>query len=105
MVASATLLAAPASAQSEPRTAVVRYGDLDLNSSDGVAALDSRVRRAVANVCGVGDSQTLTEIAQSRKCARTAMNEANGRVQFAVAAARSKQGYASNDVTVKTPAR
>ena len=46
-------MAAPALAQSttDAPTAVVKYGDLNLSSADGRAALRTRVDHAVASVC------------------------------------------------------
>ncbi|WP_380872814.1 hypothetical protein ACFB49_37200 [Sphingomonas sp. DBB INV C78] len=98
----ALLVAAPAFAQSETRSEAVRYGDLDLKSDDGVAKLDSRVRTAANSVCGVDGARTIQEVAQARKCAKIAMTNAAGPVQLAVAQARSNQGYASNEVKIRT---
>jgi len=49
-----TLTAAPAFAQvaTPQRTVAVSFADLNLRSEDGRAALDSRIRSAIREVCG-----------------------------------------------------
>ena len=99
--ATTVLATAPASAQSEVRTQEVRFGDLDLTSAAGAAALDQRIARATRSVCGVTGARTLQEITQARRCQKVALSDAAPRAQFAVAQARSSQGYASNQVKVR----
>ncbi|SNS56175.1 UrcA family protein [Sphingomonas laterariae] len=102
VAASATVVAvSPASAQSESRSQQVRFGDIDLRSDDGLAELNSRIDNAAKDVCGVSDARTIQEISVARKCARVAIADTAGPVQLAVAEARSQQGYASNEVSVR----
>lgn len=100
--ATTVLATAPASAQSTVRTQEVRFADLDLTSAAGVTALDQRIDRATRSVCGVNGARTLQEITDARRCQKIALNDAAPRVQFAVAQARSNQGYASNEVKVRS---
>jgi|TARA_R110002049_G_scaffold31913_3_gene107144 UrcA family protein len=86
----ATGFSAGANAQSRiVRTAAVEYADLDLNSEDGQATLQGRLKGAVRKVCGAYDSKNLADMQDHRIC----MSEANSSAQRAsvtiMAAARS----------------
>lgn len=102
VAATATMLAAPASAQMEPRSKAVRYSDLDLATQAGVDSLNRRVNYAVRTVCGVDQARTLREYAGASDCAKVALADATPRVQLAVTQARVNRGYAANDITVRT---
>jgi len=99
-----SLAAAPASAQSdvEVRSTTVRYSDLDLSSRSGATELDRRVRSAVRSVCGVYRAQNAQDAAKAKSCSKVAMADAMPRVELAVAQARTKQGYAANDIEVRS---
>jgi UrcA family protein len=53
---------------SEPRQAVVQYGDLNLASAAGRDVLDRRLNQAVQIVCGRGIGQHLYVKMAIRKC-------------------------------------
>lgn len=81
--------AAPLAAQDN--SAVVEFGDLDLTTEAGRATLDSRLTRAVRNVCGGYPSRTsLAQLGAYYSCVadarasykdqvRVALENANGR--------------------------
>ena len=46
----------------------VRYGDLDLRSESGRAALDARIERAARSVCGVANNTELKFARGVREC-------------------------------------
>ncbi len=77
-----TGLSVPASASeddSERRTAIVKYGDLNLSTAKGREALSSRVKFAVRQVCGSRPHyrQTLAERAPAIQCEKSAMADAD----------------------------
>ena len=85
-----TGFSASASAQNRTvRTATVSYSDLDLNSEDGQATLQGRLKGAVRKVCGSYDSKNLIDIQDHDTC----MDQANASAQRAsvtiMAAAKS----------------
>ena len=69
---------APASASTRdtPRTVIVKYGDLDLASKNGVAALHSRLNRAARQVCSPLDSRVLGLREQFDQCVTDAVTDA-----------------------------
>tara|TARA_R110002124_G_scaffold81870_1_gene215391 strand:+ start:223 stop:720 length:498 start_codon:yes stop_codon:yes gene_type:complete len=70
----ATGFSASAIAQNRAeRTAVVSYADLDLNSEDGQATLQGRLKGAVRKVCGGYDSKSLIDAQDYAVC----MDQAN----------------------------
>ena len=86
----ATGFAASANAQSQVvHTAVVSYADLDLNSEDGQATLQGRLKGAVRKVCGSYDPKNLVDTQDHGSC----LKEANASAQRAsvtiMAAAKS----------------
>lgn len=85
-----TAIALPAHAESPSRQ--VRYGDLDLASNDGQAALDTRLRSAVRGVCaGTGTEDLRTTMAR-RKCRREASERAAHDAEIAVAGYGARAG-------------
>ena len=50
---------ASATTRDTPRSVIVKYGDLDLGTKNGVAALHSRLDRAARQVCSPLDSRVL----------------------------------------------
>ncbi|MFB0610761.1 UrcA family protein [Aurantiacibacter poecillastricola] len=88
-------LAAPSLvlAQDEVRQEYVDYRDLNLQTEEGVATLDARLKRAIKMVCKAR-GHTLYEILAERDCQRAtqasvspqrefAINQANGSVELA----------------------
>ena len=76
-----TGLSVPAAASDddgESRTAIVRYGDLNLSTDEGRETLTSRVKFAVRQVCGSRPHyrQTLAERGRAILCERSAMADA-----------------------------
>lgn len=81
----------------EPRTALVTYGDLDLSSPAGVDRLNTRVRSAAKRVCAVDSGVPLSKATGLRNaCLKTALADADKSVQLAIAN-HSNQQYASRD--------
>lgn len=74
-------LTVPAAAEedSERRTVVVRYHDLNLASVDGRERLTTRVRMAVQKVCGSRPlyRQTLRERSSTQFCERATLDDAD----------------------------
>ncbi|WP_052223076.1 UrcA family protein [Novosphingobium malaysiense] len=76
----------PAQAQMrEEATYTVEYGDLNLNSDQGVAALDYRLHRAVAAVCGQVNIRDLGQVRDMRRCKDEAWASAKDQREFALA--------------------
>lgn len=67
-------------------TATVSYADLDISRPEGLATLQTRLRRAATNVCSTG-SGTSQEVARQEKCVRAnvkaGMQTAISRIQVA----------------------
>jgi UrcA family protein len=63
---------------------VVRYSDLDLNTTTGAETLYARLQLAAAHVCGPSDSIELTQRTATRRCQ-------NELVARSVASVRSPQ--------------
>lgn len=59
---------------------VVRYGDLDLDSVDGIATLHSRLARAARVVCSPLDSRVLGLREQYQLCVSGAVTQGVARV-------------------------
>ena len=62
----------------EQRSITVAYHDLDISSSDGMEALDRRLRRAAKQVCGPSDFRTvgLSAATRNKHCADKAVARA-----------------------------
>jgi len=67
---------AGASTRDTPPTVVVKYGDLDLGSKSGVAALHSRLNRAAKQVCSPLDSRVLGLREKFDQCVADAVTDA-----------------------------
>jgi UrcA family protein len=78
MAATGLGFSAPASASTRdtPPTVVVKYGDLDLGSKNGVAALHSRLNRAAKQVCSPLDSRVLGLRERFDQCVTDAVTDA-----------------------------
>jgi UrcA family protein len=92
-----------AEAADPPPTAIVKYGDLNLNAPAGVAALYSRIHRAAAEVCGLdGDMRDLPSYQARKSCAAGAEARAVAQSHSAALAAfyEARQGRAKPDATM-----
>jgi len=65
----------PVSAGESPQL-IVNYSDLNLSTESGAATLYSRIRTAAAQVCSVGESRQLSQVAAARHCQRRAIAQA-----------------------------
>jgi UrcA family protein len=98
-LAAAVGAAAPALA-GEPRSLQVPAGDLDLSSPAGRAALDTRLRAAVREVCTVSDwGPGLDAQRHAEACGQKALAASAVQVEILVKAARSRQ-LAGASITV-----
>ena len=81
-VAAALALGGVASAGTvrELPSVVVKYGDLDLNTVDGVATLHSRLRKAAREVCSELDSRVLGLREQYEICLSDAVTQSVAKV-------------------------
>ncbi|MGH8286952.1 MAG: UrcA family protein [Steroidobacteraceae bacterium] len=77
-LATAAVLAAPATY--DQRIIEVEYGDLDLSSTGGAAALYRRLEAAAHDACAEGDSRDARAAARVRECERQAIAGAVARV-------------------------
>ena len=101
---------AMAQGQGEPRSETVSFGDLDLTKSEGVAALDQRLSRAIKRVCRVNAVSPLRSVQSARQCrkdtaaeVRTMRNVAiNTAIEQAPSLAQGKPGE-SNLVSFRNP--
>jgi UrcA family protein len=97
-LASAPALAAPAP---DGMSMTVRFGDLDLSTDAGAAALHSRIRYAASAVCGGDvDQRDLGRVSIVNACRKVAMASAEPQMQMALADARSGRQLAANDMKV-----
>ena len=99
----ATLISAPSLAAPAPdgMSTAVRFGDLDLTTDAGAAALHARVARAARAVCGGDvDQRDLGMMNGVLACRQVAMASAEPQVQLAMASARGGRQLAVNDVKV-----
>lgn len=91
----ATLFAVPAIAgDTEQRSITVRYGDLNLASEAGAAALAERVNRAAVSVCGPEETRRLEEVLAFKECRFRAIAKARPQMKLAIDAARESKAYA-----------
>jgi UrcA family protein len=67
---------AQASTRDTPPTVTVKFGDLDLGTKSGVAALHSRLNRAARQVCSPLDSRVLGLREQFDQCVTDAVTDA-----------------------------
>lgn len=94
LAAFAALSAAqPVSAQTataNPSVAVA-HGDLDLRTEAGIKALDRRIWRAAAAVCGTAPDYDLKGKNDVRKCRRDTRRVASAQADLAIASAKRDQ--------------
>ncbi|PXA83314.1 UrcA family protein [Nostoc sp. 3335mG] len=99
----AALVSAPAFAApaADGMSATVRFGDLDLSTDAGAAALHSRIAYAARAVCGGdADQHDLNRLAAMESCRQVAMASAAPQMQLALANARNGRQLAANDVKI-----
>ena len=82
---SAALSLPTQAANFEPRTAIVRYDDLNLRTRGGAAALERRVAGAVERVCRRPDNRSLVERAREASCRQDATALVQPQLQQALA--------------------
>lgn len=94
----ALAFAAPAPAQMmEKFSTEVRYSDLNLTTSAGVAQLQRRISNAARRSCGGSvDSRDVKAFQAAEKCRRAVIASAVPKVDLAVAKARAGQALAAN---------
>ena len=81
---SAFTLAVASPAAAEEASVVVPYEDLDLLGPAGVEQLESRIRRAIKQVCGEPDRRNLALWRFWNECRKQARQEANVQVARAI---------------------
>ena len=103
----ATAASTPAVAQQEVdvHSVTVAFGDLDLGSAKGQAALERRVKGAIASVCNNPDERTLDSRLKARDCKRDARADLTDRLNHLAAAAKragspSEQAFAAPDPSI-----
>jgi UrcA family protein len=92
----AVLAASPAAVfAATPASVQVRFGDLDLASESGHAALMSRVHQAAAAVCGGDEAhRSLGDRRVYRTCRSETIADAMPQVNAAIASAEHPEQYA-----------
>jgi UrcA family protein len=75
--------AAPAAAQGDSRSAVIRIADLNLDHAAGRAALQARIEVAARNLCSVYAGQNLTEWRLRRACQADVVADARDQLGLA----------------------
>lgn len=100
LVAATTV--APAAAQDDTRSIIVRYDDLNLASASGRERLETRVRSAVRQVCGVHGGLTLRERASALACTAEATRDTDVRLAALFSGQGSRMAD-SGQVTVAAP--
>lgn len=88
--------AAPASAQTEPRSVKVSFADLDLGSTNDRARLDRRINNAASYVCGSRYVRELSLAKQVDECRTDAIARANRAVVEVLAARGDSVRVAAN---------
>lgn len=90
LVATFITVAAATPLRAEPVSVPVAYGDLNIASEAGVAALDARIRRAAVAACGRSDIGTSLQVANCRRDAidtakaKLAMNQTGAELKLAI---------------------
>jgi UrcA family protein len=103
IITAAALVSAPvfAAPVADGMSRSVHFGDLDLSTDAGAAALHSRIEHAVRAVCGGdADQRDLTQLRVVDACRQVALASAEPQVQLALANARNGRQLAANDVKI-----
>ena len=77
-IALLALILASAPTLAQPPAGTVRYSDLDLATPSGVARLDRRIDRAVAQLCGSAFPTDLDALAEVDRCRTETMKSVTG---------------------------
>lgn len=77
-IALLALVLASTPALAQPPAGTVRYSDLDLSTPNGVARLDRRIDRAVAQLCGSAFPTDLNARAEVDRCRTETMKSVTG---------------------------
>ena len=76
------------------KTQDIRHADLDLSSVEGRALLQTRIRKAVLQVCGSPRRTSIVENQSQRNCEKAAYLKAGSASERVVAAYMEKRGLA-----------
>lgn len=66
----------------EPVAQLVQYGDLNLNTHEGIAQLYQRIETAASYVCG-SDTRSLADWSHARTCAKASVSRAVAKIDNA----------------------
>ena len=97
-----TAAAQPPAAETEARTTVVSYADLNLASPAGVRALNGRIQRAAAKLCIRDGRKPLQAELYERRCVTAAMSGAQTGIEQALAD-RSVRHASSAGIQLSAP--
>jgi UrcA family protein len=90
VITTAATLSSPArAADTDTRSTLVRYNDLDLTTDAGEAQLKQRVARAAKAVCGPLDGRTLADHERFDTCRGNAIASASPQMNAVIASVRS----------------
>jgi UrcA family protein len=84
------LLAVAVPASAEMRTTEVRVSDLNLANPAGQQELESRIERAIKNVCRSNSSKSLSERQDVARCEASARTRAVAQAEARIAAYKAK---------------
>lgn len=79
-IMTAQLAAAEVPEQTEPKSVVVRYSDLDLSSPRDARQLYGRIKRAAHEACEAPPMNELTRLTQYERCLHHAITDAVAQV-------------------------
>ena len=105
-IAATLAFTAPArAAQTDPYTERVHYGDLDLATEAGVAALDQRIRDAAKRICTAAVDNYLVRPIHKQACVSEAVYESRQPLVTMLAAIQRGDRYAARKpvIAVGTP--
>jgi UrcA family protein len=96
---SLSLNAYGAEVAAELPSVTVRYTDLNLNTSNGVEALYSRLRAAARTVCDVREQRPLAEAVKANACYRQVLGAAMGSVKLLTSNAGQRADATGDDLS------
>jgi len=89
LFSAALMLASMPARAAETRTVAVQSGDLNLTRDSGRAALQSRITRAIEQVCGTAHSRTTAEVQIYATCSKAARASATAQYDAVIAKAQT----------------
>lgn len=92
----------PAGQQLGQQYREVRFGDLNLDSQEGMNRLNTRIAVAVRNVCGQADNRVLQQVAFVRDCRNESLARAFADRDAIVAARLAARGQPERVAAVTT---